>query len=135
MRSFLSDLQATNPGAITSAVFFDDNPALVRCINENAKDFKLFPLIAKDLNSESACKYIGANHQQIGCCIHTDVDELVDTGNAVVLSCLFVYDLPLRYAACADDLQKIINGMFYMLRPNSAGFMFFNHKKCVDFAG
>jgi hypothetical protein len=151
MCAFLSGLHSANPGAITSAVFFDDNPAAVKCINEkNSSETKMFPVVAKDLNSESACKYIGDNHQKIGCCMHMDVDALADMGNVmVVVSIVEICDDDVddddtsdigdlffgHIILIADDLKKIIGGTFYMLQPDGAGFMFFNHRKCLDFAG
>jgi|LauGreDrversion4_2_1035121.scaffolds.fasta_scaffold483367_2 hypothetical protein len=78
---FFAMLSSAAPRSITSAMFFDDNPAEIRRINQSANANSFFPFAAQDLNEKSAYAYIEDHPSHFGCCVHADLDALIDFGN------------------------------------------------------
>jgi len=126
LRLFLRSIHEASPGVISSAVLFIDNPVVVKHINNpssaplscRSRRDRPFPIVAKDLNEESACAYVQQNPHHFDCFIHADA-----------------VDSRLVQAGCGeDDFKCVLDGTLNLLKTNRIGFVFFKHRRFVDFA-
>jgi hypothetical protein len=82
MCAYFHGLDAQSSASISSVLVFDDNPTLVKGINQSrSSSATSFPVVAKDLNEESACEYIRAHPHRFDSAIHLDVDTCIDLCN------------------------------------------------------
>jgi len=82
MCAYFHGLDAQSSASISSVLVFDDNPMLVKGINQSRSSSSTsFPVVAKDLNEESACEYIRAHPHRFDSAIHLDVDTFIDLCN------------------------------------------------------
>ncbi len=100
------------PGTITSGTIFEDNPAVVRAINNSPRN-GLPPIVAYDTNETSTCVFVSNHPNHWNTAFHLNADLQGDF----------------------SDVENILSGIIWLLRPNSCAFLYFVHKRFVDFAG
>jgi hypothetical protein len=162
LRLFLRSIHEASPGVISSAVLFLDNPVVVKHINNpssaplscRSRRDRPFPIVAKDLNEESACAYIQQNPHHFDCFIHADaVDSRLVQGGCGEGCCfgcfgcfcnfllllrlwqLFTCQFLILAFLISDDFKSVLDGTLNLLKTNRIGFVFFKHLRFVDFAG
>lgn len=100
------------PGSIASGTIFEDNPAVVRAINNSPRNGAP-PIVAYDTNETSTCVFVSNHPNHWNTAFHLNTDLHGDF----------------------SDVEDILSGIIWLLRPNSCAFLYFVHKRFVEFAG